>query len=321
MDRNFILLRKNIPTSKTIRLVHARKDAPRQFALARPIKPRHRRKCLVFLEVAELTQINARPLTNQRRRPTFPIRFPRKPFRQSEFLWLTHDDAFRHHSHPFVQGNLQKERFRLPQLLHCFHGDCLLPSLQLRRRGLLSLLNLPANHRHFFGNRLHADRILTHRHRQGRSAISGISIAMTLAGVPKKRRHRIEILLGDRIKLVIVTHRTIRSQPQPDPGSCLHSIPRIVRQIFLGNRSPLRRSNITPVKTRRHQLLASRLRQKIAPDLLHRKIIEMLITIKRFNHPFPIRPHLPVIIEMQSIGVPIPSRIQPVARTMLTVTR
>ena len=73
------------------------------------------------------------------------------------------------------------------------------------------------------------------------------------------------------------------------------------------------------MKARRDELLVRRLGQQIASDLLNCELVETLVAVKGFDDPFAVRPHLPVIVEMQAVRVGVARRIQPVAGAMLPV--
>ncbi len=74
------------------------------------------------------------------------------------------------------------------------------------------------------------------------------------------------------------------------------------------------------MKPRRHLLVLRRILQQVARDLLDGELVERHVLVERLDHPVAIRPHLAVIIEMQTMRVSIPRRIQPVTRPMLPIS-
>ena len=145
-----------------------------------------------------------------------------------------------------------------------------------------------------------------------------ISIAVTLRGVSEKSGHRVEVLLGDGIKLVIVTGRTVCREAQPDPGRRGHPVIGIHGQVFLGDGAALGRGDVAAMKSRGDQLLTCGLRQQISRDLLQGEGIKAHVPIEGTHHPVAVGPHLAIRVVVDAMGVAVACGIQPVAASMLT---
>ena len=159
--------------------------------------------------------------------------------------------------------------------------------------------------------------VLRIRQVDNRLRVLHITIHGTLRGVSEVGGHRIEVLLRDRVKLVVVAGGAVRREAQPDPGSRRHAVIGIHRQIFVSDGATLGGGDVAAMEARGDQLLARWVWQQIARDLLHRESIKAHVLIEGTDHPIAIRPHLAVCVMMNPMRVAIACRIQPVASTVL----
>ena len=311
-------LHKQLPALRPLAIIHARHDRA-LIEIRRHIHPRADGERLVALEVREIPEVKMRAVCERRRASEFPAVAPFD--RPAGFE--------RHLRRPALTAHLHARALRERQHhLQRLGADVHLRGLRRRdpRCKILRRLAAPLRQRRVClrdGPRQFRVPFFIRRRRQvkHRLRVLHIAVARGLRGVPKVRRHRVKIFLRDRIEFVVVARRAIRREPEPHPRSRRHAVIRIQREIFLRDGSALRGRHVAAVKARRQQLIARRVREQIARDLLDREFIEPLVAVERRDHPIAIRPHLPVVINVDAVRVRIPRRIEPVPTAVLAPLR
>ncbi len=133
--------------------------------------------------------------------------------------------------------------------------------------------------------------------------------------------HRVEILLRERVELVVVAFRAAECCPQPHRAGRPHPVGAVLRQVLLRLDAALGRRAVQAVVRRRHLLLHGRIRHQVARKLLPRELVERLVVAKGPQHVVAVGPHGPQIVAVESCAVGIPHRVQPVHRLHLGVAR
>ncbi len=151
--------------------------------------------------------------------------------------------------------------------------------------------------------------------------ILDVAIETTLGGVPEVRGHGIEIAGWDGIELVVVADGAIGGETEPDPGGGLDTVTGVVGQVFLLDRAALVGGGVASVESSGDELVVGGVREEITGELFNRESVEGLVGVEGPDHPVAVRPHLPVIVEVQTVGVGVAGGIKPVPAAMFAPGR
>ena len=142
-----------------------------------------------------------------------------------------------------------------------------------------------------------------------------------MLGVSEEGRHGVEVLLADRVELVVVAGRAVGGEPEPDPRGGGHPVVGVVREVLLFDGSALVGGHVAPVEAGGDLLLFRRTGQEVAGDLLYGEPVEGHVAIEGPDDPVAVGPHLAVVVEVQPVRVGVAGRIEPVACPVLTPLR
>ena len=158
-------------------------------------------------------------------------------------------------------------------------------------------------------------------HFQDRGGENGIAIHGRIRRAVEEGVELIELLLGKRIELVIVTLGAACGKPEPSLRGRRGAFHGVTENEFGINRPTLSGGDIAAVESRGHNLILGGIGQQIASQLFDGKLVKGQVAIKSPHHPIAIQPHRSFIVQMQSMRVTIPRHIQPVAAHLFTISR
>ena len=157
----------------------------------------------------------------------------------------------------FPHSDLRRAQVRLPQRKHL--------RLWLQRRLVVAMLRhntaSPQRHplgfqrRHLLLQRFPPRPVLSPRHHHDRRRIRLVIVHRVLGRVPEERRQRIEVLLRQRVKLVVVARRAANRQPHEDGTRRVHPVLRVDGQYLVLDDPGLVGRNPAAVEAARHLLL------------------------------------------------------------------
>ena len=143
-----------------------------------------------------------------------------------------------------------------------------------------------------------------------------------LGHVVEERQQAIELLLRDRVVLVIVAAGAADRQPQPDRGRRVEPVDRVLDQELFGNDARLRELarwlRLKPVAMSWSSVGVG---EQVAGQLLDRELVERHVAVEGVDHPIAPAPHVPLLVALVAVGVGIAGRIEPVGRHALAIAR
>ena len=134
-----------------------------------------------------------------------------------------------------------------------------------------------------------------------------------------ERVQLVKLPLGKRVKLVVMTRRASRRHPQPRLGQRGGPVHRIPELKLLRNRTPFVGGHVAPVESRGHQLLQSGRGKQVSGNLFHRKLVKRQVPVEGADHPVAVGPDGTLVVQMQSMRVPVPCQVEPVPRHLFPV--
>ena len=108
---------------------------------------------------------------------------------------------------------------------------------------------------------------------------------------------------------------------EPDGAERAHAVGAVFGEIFFGLDAAFRGRAIQPVIGRGHFLLGGRVRNQIAGQLFTRKLIERLVVAEGLEHVVAIGPRGKRIVSVESAGVGVADRVEPVHGLLLGIAR
>ena len=165
---------------------------------------------------------------------------------------------------------------------------------------------------------LPAVKVLSIRNHQYRRGIGYIAVHHVLGRVSEECRQGIELALGDGIELVVVASGASDGESEENHAGGIGSILGIDGFVFFRNDPAFVGGDVTPMKAGGHQPIQVRVRQQVPGDLLDRKLVEGLVPVEGPDHPIAIGPHLSIVVDVDTVGVSIARRVQPVAGPMFS---
>ena len=159
--------------------------------------------------------------------------------------------------------------------------------------------------------------VLVPRHHQGRRRVRDVAVHHVLRGVPEERRQRVELSGADGVELVVVAGRAADGQPQEHAADRLGAVLRVDRLVFLDQHAAFVGRDVVALEAGGDQLVEGRVFQQVAGDLVDRELVERLVPVERLDDPVPVGVHLPVVVVVDAVGVPVAGGVEPVAGAVL----
>ena len=142
-----------------------------------------------------------------------------------------------------------------------------------------------------------------------------------MLGVSEEGRHGVEVLLADRVELVVVAGRAVGGEPEPDPRGGGDPIVGVIREVLLLDGTALVGGHVAPVEAGGDLLVFAGSGQQVPGDLLHGEPVEGHVAIEGPDDPVAVGPHLAVVVKVQAVGVGVAGRIEPIACPVLAPLR
>ena len=140
---------------------------------------------------------------------------------------------------------------------------------------------------------------------------AGVRILPGLIDVLEKRKERIEIPHGNRIKLVIVTAGAFQRQTQERRAEGIDAIHHITDPELFFDDATFLVLQVEAVERGGQTLLLRCFRQQIAGKLPGREPVEGQVLVERLNDPIAVRPHRPGRVHLISIRVRVTREVEP----------
>ena len=132
----------------------------------------------------------------------------------------------------------------------------------------------------------------------------------------KNASKRVVVLLRDRVELVIVASRARARESQKYGSSGIGAILDVHHSHFFFDDAVFTGCRVVAIKTAGDQLVERGIWQEIPSELFDDELVVGEVAVKRLNHPVAIRPHLAIVVVVETIGIGITGGIQPIMRAM-----
>ena len=135
----------------------------------------------------------------------------------------------------------------------------------------------------------------------------------------EKGVERIKLPVRDRVELMAVADGALAGQAHPGIGHRGGAVDGIAKQQLIVDRSPLARRHIAAGESGGDLLVERGVWQQVTGELFDRKPIERHVGVERLHDPVAVGPHLPLVVEVETVGVGIAGDVEPVAGHLLAV--
>ena len=151
--------------------------------------------------------------------------------------------------------------------------------------------------------------------------VGKLAVDARLRHVVEERDEPVEVLLADRIELVVVTSRAADGEPEPDRPGRLHPVDRVLQQVFVLDGAAFVAGHVVAVESARDELVERGILDEIPRELVDGEPIEGHVLAKRPEHPVAIGPHLLARVHVDARGIGVSREIQPRGRHPFGVSR
>ena len=154
-----------------------------------------------------------------------------------------------------------------------------------------------------------------------RGRVLDVAVHRGLRRVVEEGRELVELLLAERVELVVVADRAPGGQAEPDLRGRLGPIPRVQDDVFLVDRPAFAGRDVAAVEPRGHLLLQGAVGEQVARELLDGELVERLVAVERLDDRLAIRPDLAIVVDVDAVRVAVPRGVEPVPGAMLSPAR
>ena len=137
----------------------------------------------------------------------------------------------------------------------------------------------------------------------------------------KKGVKRVQLPLRDRIKLMVVAGRTLAREAHEGVGHRGRAVDGVAEEQLIVDRAPLAGRHIAPGESGGHLLLERGFGQEVAGELPDCELIVRKVVVERLHNPVAVGPHLPLVVEVEPMGVGVAGGVEPVTGHLLAVVR
>ena len=202
-------------------------------------------------------------------------------------------------------------RFRLQPRLECVASLLRICKSLQSRFGILNV--------QFGGGDFCLRRSISHDECWCRNGGREIRIQTRFGDVVEEGRELVILLLAERVVLVIVAAATLHRQTQECRCESLRPVGDVLDAKLFRHAAAFNLLRMQPVESRRQNLFVGRIGQQVTSELLGDELVVGHVAIERADHPVSPRPDETIAVDLITVRVAVPGRVQPVRRHSLTV--
>ncbi len=155
---------------------------------------------------------------------------------------------------------------------------------------------------------------------QGR-AVHVLEALAPLGDVVEVRHDLVELLLRDRVELVVVAARAAQGQAHPHRAGGRHAVDAVLGEELVDDDAPLAVQAVVAVERGGDALLQGRAGEHVAGELLDREPVERHVGVVGVDDPVAPAPHRPLAVGLVAVGVGVAGGVEPLDGHALAVAR
>ena len=163
--------------------------------------------------------------------------------------------------------------------------------------------------------------LLGRRRGEERRRVDVLERLAPLRNVVEVRQDLVELLLRDRVELVVVAAGAAHRQAEPDRGRRLDAVDGVLDEELVDDDAPLAVLAVVAVERGGDALVAGRTGQHVASELLDGEPVERHVGVVGVDHPVAPAPHRSLAVGLVAVGVGVAGRVEPLDRHPLAVAR
>ena len=156
------------------------------------------------------------------------------------------------------------------------------------------------------------------RHAQDRLWVLHVAVAHGDGGVVEERGELVELALAERVVLVVVADRAAHAHAEPGLAEGLGAVAGVEDLVLLVDEPALVGGDVAAKEARGHPLLQGRVREEVAGQLLDGELVEGHVGVEGADDPVAVRPDVPVVVEVNAVGVRVARDVEPLPGAVLT---
>ncbi len=177
--------------------------------------------------------------------------------------------------------------------------------VRLGRRCRRSAETLPFGARFLRGCSSQRALVLVGRDDGDRRVVLTVAVARVHGGVAEEGGELVEVLLADRVELVVVAGGAPSGKAVPHRHGGFDPVGGVDDLVFRRDEAAFRGGRIAAVEAGGDPLFEGRFRQQVAGELLDGELVEGHVGIEGVDHPVAVRPDRAVVVEVEAVGVGI----------------
>ena len=163
--------------------------------------------------------------------------------------------------------------------------------------------------------------LLDRRRRDERRRVDVLERLPPLGDVVEVGQDLVELPLRDRVELVVVAAGAAERQPEPDRRGRLDAVHRVLHEELVDDDPSLAVLAVIAVEGGGDALIARRVRQHVAGELLDGEPVEGHVGVVGVDHPVAPAPHRALAVGLVAVGVRVAGGVEPLHRHPLAVAR
>ena len=160
----------------------------------------------------------------------------------------------------------------------------------------------------------------TQGQKRGLKAISGTTTGFRRCiNIIEESEQGVKVLLGERIIFVIVTGGAMDRHPHEGGANGGDTIDHVLEETLLGQRGPAVDNEMQSIETRSNELVAGRIGEQVASQLIANEVVVAQILVESAYHPVAVGDEVAVKVLVHAVGVGKTNQVQPIAGKVLSI--
>ena len=148
-----------------------------------------------------------------------------------------------------------------------------------------------------------------------------IRIEAGFVDVLEERGERVEIFLGDRVELVVVTTAALEREPEESRAEGGDAVVDVVDAVFLFDRAALGFLCVETVEGGGEDLIFGGLGQEVAGELVGDEFIPREVLVEGLNDPVAPWPHVALAVDLETVAVGVAGEVEPICGHAFAIAR
>ena len=157
------------------------------------------------------------------------------------------------------------------------------------------------------------------RHQQDGRRVGDVAVHDFLRGVAEEGAERVEILLRDRVELVVVAGGAAHRHAEPDRAHGVGAILGVDLGVLVFDDAGFVGGDVAALEAGGDALIERGVGKQVAGQLFDGELVEGKVAVEGGDHPIAVGPDFAVVVDVDAVGIAVAGGVQPVAGAMLAI--